>query len=388
MGSLGALLIGTGLIAVIGYNWDDFSRPVRLLFAFLPLLATQTASLCVLRHSHAVAPWVREASALLQALATGASIALVSQIYNMGGAWPDFLFWWMLLSLPLVWVLHSQAVAVFYLLSTAVWSASRVWQTGSWHDGPFLFPILLLGLLPMWPGLTTPRQAPSAAMRWVLAVSAIMGFGSAGVYACIGSSQQVFQPQATLWIWALTAACLTVLPLSVVGTGEPTSRKPQVVLGALFLFSYGLAATFEAASRNLSQGVNEALDLPWCWSLLAVLALFLAMALKQKRWAVLSIASLALVPLMALPLERIVPWAFTLYLGGIGLALILLDFSGGRGAPRFGALLLSVLIILRMADSQFSLLSKGVAFIIVGMAFLTFNLFMVRRGRDQAVRSV
>ena len=26
MGSLGAMLIGTGLIAVIGYNWDDFSR--------------------------------------------------------------------------------------------------------------------------------------------------------------------------------------------------------------------------------------------------------------------------------------------------------------------------------------------------------------------------
>ena len=29
-GSLGALLVGLGLIAVIGYNWDDFSRPVRL----------------------------------------------------------------------------------------------------------------------------------------------------------------------------------------------------------------------------------------------------------------------------------------------------------------------------------------------------------------------
>jgi uncharacterized membrane protein len=46
MGSLGALLIGTGLIAVIGYNWDDFSRPVRLLFAFLPLLA-RSSSACV-----------------------------------------------------------------------------------------------------------------------------------------------------------------------------------------------------------------------------------------------------------------------------------------------------------------------------------------------------
>lgn len=100
MGALGALLIGTGLIAVIGYNWDDFSRPVRLLFAFLPLLATQLFSFRVLQRG-AAAAWVRETAALLQALATGACIALVSQIYNLGGEWPDFLFWWMLLCLPL-----------------------------------------------------------------------------------------------------------------------------------------------------------------------------------------------------------------------------------------------------------------------------------------------
>src|SRR5690606_8014917 len=37
LGALGALLIGSGLIAILGHNWDDFSRPVRLLCAFLPL---------------------------------------------------------------------------------------------------------------------------------------------------------------------------------------------------------------------------------------------------------------------------------------------------------------------------------------------------------------
>ena len=59
MGSLGALLIGAGLIAVIGYNWDDFSLPVRLLFAFLPLLLTQVFSFCVLQRGDAGAAWVR-----------------------------------------------------------------------------------------------------------------------------------------------------------------------------------------------------------------------------------------------------------------------------------------------------------------------------------------
>lgn len=66
MGALGALLIGAGLIAVIGYNWDDFSRPVRLLFAFLPLLAAQLFSLRVLQRGDAAAAWVRECAGLLQ----------------------------------------------------------------------------------------------------------------------------------------------------------------------------------------------------------------------------------------------------------------------------------------------------------------------------------
>jgi uncharacterized membrane protein len=55
MGSLGALLIGAGLISVIGYNWDDFSLPVRLLFAFLPLLLTQVFSFRVLQRGDACA---------------------------------------------------------------------------------------------------------------------------------------------------------------------------------------------------------------------------------------------------------------------------------------------------------------------------------------------
>lgn len=78
-------------------------------------------------------------------------------------------------------------------------------------------------------------------------------------------------------------------------------------------------------------------------------------------------------------------WLATLHLAAIGLTLIVLDFSGRRGAPRFGALLLSVLIILRMADSHFSLLAKGVGFIVVGIAFLAFNLLMSRRRRPSTL---
>lgn len=385
MGSLGALLIGAGLIAVIGYNWDDFSRPVRLLFAFLPLLGSQIASFRVLQHGDAAAAWVRETVALLQALATGACIAIVSQIYNLGGEWPDFLFWWMLLSLPLVWVLRSAAVAIFYLIAIAVWSLSQIEIGRAWHDSPLLYPLLLLGLLPWWPGWP-PKQALSVPVRWVMTISAIFGLCAAGVAVCEQSGGiSHFKFEAAVWLWTLTAAALVLFPLNQAAIADPVRRKPQIVLGSLWLFGYGLASTFRDVSDDVVKGTSQALTLPWCWSLLVVLAVFVLLAVRQRRWAVLTVASISLLPLIAFPLERLLSWVFTLHLAAIGLTLILLDFSGRRGAPRFGALLLSVLIILRMADSHFSLLAKGIGFIVVGIAFLAFNLLMSRRRRTSTL---
>lgn len=387
MGALGALLIGAGLIAVIGYNWDDFSRPVRLSFAFLPLLAAQIASFRVLQRGEAVAAWVRESAALLQTFAAGACIAIVSQIYNLGGEWPDFLFWWMLLSLPLVWVLRSHAVAIFYLIAIAMWSVNQIERGNPWHDSPLLYPVLLLGLLPFWPGWP-PKRGLSLTLRWVMTLSAAFGLCSAAVFVCEKLLHHSgFDFETAMWLWTLTAAALVLFPLNQTAIAEPLRRKPQVVLGALWLFGYGLAATFRDISDDVANGMTHALTLPWCWGLLAVLAVFAALALKQRRWAVLSAASIALLPLAAFPFERLMSWVFTLHLTAIGLTLIVLDFAGRRGAPRFGALLLSVLIILRMADSHFSLLAKGVAFIVVGVAFLIFNLLMSRRHRQPALPS-
>lgn len=385
MGALGALLIGSGLIAVIGYNWDDFSRPVRLLFAFLPLLAAQIFSLRVLQRGDAIAAWVRETAALLQVLFTGACIAIVSQIYNLGGEWPDFLFWWMLLSLPLAWVLRSRAVAIFYLAAIAVWSLDQMERGRPWYDSPLMHPVLLLGLLPLWPGWP-PKTAPSPFMRWMITISAIFGLCASATFVTEGRGYFLhFEFETAVWLWTLTAAALTLFPLSQNGMAESLGRKPQVVLGSLWLLGYGAVGTFHDANHNILEGMSHGLKLSWAWGLLAVLAVFVVLAVLRQRWAVLSIATIGLLPMIAYPFATMLNWVFTLYLFGLGITLILLEFIGHRGAPRLGAALLSVLIIARMSDSHFSLLTKGLIFITVGVAFIVFNIAMSRHRRQQAL---
>ena len=71
--------------------------------------------------------------------------------------------------------------------------------------------------------------------------------------------------------------------------------------------------------------------------------------------------------------------ASSLVLLATAIALIALEFIGYRGAARIGAALITLLVILRMADADVSLLVKGLAFIVIGSGFLGFNAFVSRR---------
>lgn len=119
--------------------------------------------------------------------------------------------------------------------------------------------------------------------------------------------------------------------------------------------------------------------------------MFALLALVRRRWAVLAIASISLLPLLHAGSRHdgtLLSWLALLHLSAIGITLIVLEFAGKKGAPRLGATLLSVLIIARMADSDLSLLAKGVAFIGVGIAFLGFNILMGRLLKKKASTSL
>ena len=386
VGAVGALLIGTGLIAVLAYNWDDFPRWVRLVLALGPLAATQAVSWWVLQKDEAAKPWQREAAALAQMLAVGAALALVSQIYNLPGKWTDLIFWWCVVSVPLAWVLRSQAVAIAYLIGITVWTIAQAADRGFGFAGGVAdvrlwYPLLLAGILPLWPGPEL-RDRPAAGGRLVLAASALIGLFAVAVYA---AAQPLGPSNASPWLALLSAAAVLLFPLDRAGIAEPLACKPQVLLGGLALVVMALIATYENPAHDFVRSVGPALGLSWCWLLLAAVAGFAIIAFRQGRFAVLAVAGLALVPLLAAPLATPeaggwpVAITYSLVLLATAIALIALEFLGRQGAARIGAALITILVILRMADADLSLLTKGLAFIVIGSGFLAFNAFITRR---------
>ena len=399
VGAVGALLIGTGLIAVLAYNWDDFPRWVRIGLALGPLAVTQAVSWWVLGRGEAAQPWQREAAALVQTLAVGAALALVSQIYNLPGKWTDLVFWWCVVSVPLAWVLRSEAVAIAYLIGIAVWTGTQAFERTSYSgaiasgaigiaDVRIWFPLLLAGVLPLWPGPDL-RDRPAPGGRLVLTVSALLGLLAVAAYATVRPAHMLPLPSFTgfPWLATLSAAAVLLFPLDRGGIAEPLARKPQVLLGGGALVVMALIGTFEGPARDFVKGVGVTASLGWCWLLLAVVVAFAILAFRQGRFAVLAVAALTLVPLLAAPLSADdasgwpVAITYSLMLLATAITLIALEFLGRQGAARIGAALIALLVILRMADADVSLLVKGLAFIVIGSGFLAFNAFVTRRRR-------
>jgi hypothetical protein len=339
VGAVGALLIGTGLIAVLAYNWDDFPRWVRLVLALGPLAATQAV------------------------------------------------IWWCVVSVPLAWVLRSQAVASAYLIGITVWTIAQAADRGFGFAGGVAdvrlwYPLLLAGILPLWPGPEL-RDRPASGSRLVLAASALIGLFAVAAYAAA-------QPLGLPWLALLSAAAVLLFPLDRAGIAEPLACKPQVLLGGLALVVMALIATYEDPAHDFARSVRPALGLGWCWLLLTVVAGFAILAFRQGRFAVLAVAGLTVVPLLAAPLSADdtsgwpVAIAYSLVLLATAITLIALEFLGRQGAARIGAALIALLVILRMADADVSLLVKGLAFIVIGSGFLAFNAFITRRRRVDA----
>ena len=128
-GVLGATLIGLGIILILAHNWDQLSRLVKSIIAFIPLVLAQILCTYTLISKNENRTW-SESSSVLLFFGIGACISLISQIYNIPGNVSSFVITWMLLALPLVYLFKSSLVSLFYIIGITYY----VCETGYWTD--------------------------------------------------------------------------------------------------------------------------------------------------------------------------------------------------------------------------------------------------------------
>jgi len=137
---LGYLFIGLAVITLLGANWDEIPRALRMGGLIAMTMATQGVALrWFLRGNEKAATGLF----FLGNLFYGASIILIAQIYHLGEHMPDGVFWWALGCLPIAILINSAWISLQALVLALVWFMLEV-DMGFY---PLLFPLFILGSL-------------------------------------------------------------------------------------------------------------------------------------------------------------------------------------------------------------------------------------------------
>ena len=114
---IAAVLIGTGLVLIFITGWKKIPDTFKSVFAFIPIVAGQSAAVYTyIKHKNSV-PW-REAASVLWCAGIAATVALVNSVFNIDGGFANCMLIDALMFLPVIYVLDATAPLAVYYAST------------------------------------------------------------------------------------------------------------------------------------------------------------------------------------------------------------------------------------------------------------------------------
>jgi uncharacterized membrane protein len=390
LAAVGSILVAAGIVLLIAHNWDDFSRPVRSIVAFLPLIAAQALSVFVLMRRDESKAW-RESAAIFNVGAIGTAISLVSQTYQIHGSLANFIFVWMLLSLPLVYLMRTTLGAITYLIGAWVWLLTRDKADGF---DPLFFWLLLLLVIPYFAALYRRDRGSgeTASLAIVIAVVAAIGLGYTG-----GFSEANIGILAFAGFFAAVYICgIEFFPAADSGRLHLLALLAGVAIGAMTI-----VLTFEEAWRyqgaamwpaDLRHGMGAVIQLSF-----PIAAIALAVWLFVRRKVQFSVLAAAFPVVAALGwflagrCPQFDGWFHTechfwaamlldLYALGLGVELIARGLRANSTArTNFGLIIIAGLGVARFFDSDLSFVTRAIGFIVIGVGFLLTNFWLFKK---------
>lgn len=394
MGILGAVLIGSGIILIFAHNWDNFSRATKTVLCFLPLVIAQIIyGYAFFKKSDSVA-WTESAAVFLM-LMLASCMALISQTYNLPGTMEDFLFVWSLLTIPLLYLSNATLVCVLYLCIISTWTLGA----GTYGESIWYWGLLLAALPHLWKNLQVLQKGFAAkdfvgfgdrvranVLGWTLVISFIIAI------------HNVFENRIELnWLVgdAIVFAFLYVLGKQLFGEERSMWLRPfqTAAIAGIFVLSMVLTFKWYTGSINFEEwfaGVKYPPFATWINFAVLLLALVTIVALtirfwkqgKQVNYLIVGFPTFVLFSIFiainigdfwARMLLNLYIFVWGLYYVNEGIKHHLVALVNA------GTFFLATLLIVRFFDSDLDFLWKGIAFVVIGIGFLSANYLLTKR---------
>ena len=388
-GIIGSVMIGGGIVLILAHNWADFTRVVRTVLSFLPLLIAQGFVGYVICKRKKSVGWCEGSSVFLM-LTVASSIALISQTYHIPADMGNFVLTWMLLSLPLVYLLNSSLTAVLYLIGITTWAGIVK------HDGGHTTILWLLGgafvphiFLAIKERKYSPRSIilcfasfiTSSVAAWLVLEKAMPGLlviiysSLFGLYYLSGKFW--FDDAPAIWqkpFYFLGALGITVLSFILTYEGvwddiSRTFRSGMIEYAAVsdFILAIGLAgASIFLIVRSIIKKKLDNLPLGVA-PLLAILGC--GLVYFEEVYDVIGVLPVVI---------------FNIYVLYLGIST-LVNGVKTRWIVQInaGLIVISALILMRFFDIDISFVVKGIGFIVIGTGFFVTNYLIIKQMKNE-----
>ena len=383
-GILGGTLVGLGVILLLAHNWADLSRAARTALAFAPLVAAQLLALWIFRAGKKSAAW-REGVGLFWTLAVGAAIALVAQTYHIPGDAGRFALTWMLLTLPIVYLLNATGPALVYLAGMTFWAIDAQSNAGQ--------------ALPFWPlaALILPHVVSAARGNPYAARPALLFWGIAfALCVAVGVTLEKILPGLWIIVYGALFAIFYLAGEFWFGEAPSAWQKPFQTFGAVGGVVLAFLLTYDWPWQEIGwrywrhgaayHGFAALLDYSLAALLPAAAIALLVSSVRRGKAHALFIGALPILAVLGFALvaqtgeEAAALALFNLYVFAVGLALLVQGFRARRASTvNAGLLVVFALILLRFFDEDLGFVFRGVVFVLLGLAFLAVNLVLARK---------
>ena len=264
--ALGYLFIGIAVILLIGSNWEDIPRVIRM--AVLIGITAGVHSFGV--YSYDQSPQKATVLFFLGSLLYGASIILIAQMYHLGEHMPDGVFWWAAGVLPFVWLSKSNWLMILPLALSALWFGME--QEMGFYQIGFIFFILF---------------AFYGAFKWQSNMLAFIASIISAVYWIEGTAYGAFHLDIEE-LWIIAAGIIVGLYGIAIFLAQNKLPRYQAYSALLqlwclrFIIFTAFLLTFKFSWRSLLH-YNDAFTLPAVGIGLVAASIGFAFSLYKKR---------------------------------------------------------------------------------------------------------
>ncbi len=386
-GILGAILVGLGLILIIAHNWDDLSKNTKVCVAYLPLVIAQLLCIFALVKKSDSSAW-REASSAFLFCAVGACISLISQVYNIQGDLPSFLFTWLILCLPIIYLMRSSVASLLYIVGISYYCCELNYFShffSSYKPVHYHYWWMLLLALPHYYLLVKnkPDSNYTVFHNWLVPLSLVVCLGS------VGRHHDELMYMAYMSMFGL---------FYLIGTSGAFAQMKRNLSGYLVLGSLGttqilLTLSFRDFWTRLGNDPArffEWYSSPEAMAVYILTASAIGLLIFQNRKGIREFHPMKVIFLLFLfifMLGVVSPYSAVAVINLLVLATGIMVIRHGvmkdhLGILNYGLLTITALVICRFFDSDISFVIRGLLFVLVGTGFFVANYLMLKKRKQ------